>query len=405
MSFNKKDSNFLLIFILGLLTAIGPLATDMYLPAFEEIAAKFNTDISKVSLSLSSFFIGLSIGQLIYGPLLERYGRKKPMYVGVAIYIVASIGCAVSTNVNELIVYRFFQAIGACGGLVAARAVVKDLFDTKEVARVFSMLMMVVAVSPILAPTLGGFISTTFHWKYIFIMMVFLAIVILFGAYYLMPESKKPDPDYSLKLGSIIKNYIAVLKNPQFIIFAMTGAIAYAGVYAYLSGSPHLYLEVFNVTQGQYSLIFGIIAAGLIGSNQVNRFLLKKHSSENTIYKASIVQCIVAVVLVTFYFLEFKGLYITTFLIFSYMSCLGFIFPNASALSLNNLGNTAGNASAMLGSLQMVMGAIASALVSVFQTEDSLPMIMIMSICAGVALLVLNLGNKKLAQQKQVEFY
>lgn len=395
MADHPKNRRFFLILILGLLTAMGPLSIDLYLPAFGDIARGLGTDISQVSLSLSSYFVGLSIGQLIYGPFLERYGRKKPIYIGVAVYMLAAVGCAVTTSVEGLIIARFFQALGACGGLVAARAVVRDLFDTREVARVFSMLIMVVAVSPIIAPTLGGYIATHFHWRYDFALLVVLAVLILIGTIILLPESRPPNPGYSMKPLSILKNYLAVIRDPHFLIYAVAGSISYSGVYAYISGSPHLYLEIFGVSQAQYGLIFAFIAAGLIGSSQVNRFLLKKHASEGIITKALISQCIIAGILLLAYLSDYAGFYTITLLIFGYLCCLGFVFPNAAALSLASLGHMAGNASALLGSIQMAAGALASALVSFFLGHSSLSMILVMQVCALRALGIISIGGRK----------
>ncbi|PHN06787.1 multidrug effflux MFS transporter [Flavilitoribacter nigricans] len=399
MNTYQKKERFFLVLILGLLTAMGPLSIDLYLPAFGDIAQSLGTDISSVSLSLSSYFIGLSIGQVIYGPFLERFGRKKPIYIGVLIYIFAALGCAATTSVQGLIVYRFFQALGACGGLVAARAVVRDLFDTREVARVFSMLIMVVAVSPIIAPTLGGYITTHFHWRYVFGLLVVLALLILAGTIILLPESRPPNPAYSMRPASILKNYREVLRNPHFFIFAISGSIAYAGVYAYLSGSPHLYLEIFGVSQSQYGLIFAFVAAGLIGASQVNNLILHRYSSENIIWMALILQSAIAVILLAVYMLDYAGFYTITLLLFAYLCCLGFIFPNASALSLSGLGHTAGNASALLGGIQMVMGALASALVSFFLDQTSIAMFLVLNVCAFSALGLLSFGSRRFAMR------
>src|SRR5215469_13058862 len=178
---SNSNKNFYSILILGLLTAIGPLSIDMYLPAFPAIAKGLHTSVAQVMLSLSSFFIGISFGQLIYGPLLERFGRKKPLYVGLCIYLLASFGCAMANSVNALILLRLLQALGGCAGMVTARAIVRDLFEVKESARIFSTLMLVVAVSPIIAPTLGGYITAAFGWRYVFAMLVIVNFVILLG--------------------------------------------------------------------------------------------------------------------------------------------------------------------------------------------------------------------------------
>lgn len=393
-----RQERFILILILGLLTAIGPLSIDMYLPAFKDIAEGFNTDSSQVSLSLSSFFAGLAIGQLIYGPLLERFGRKKPMYAGMVIYIAASLGCAMASSIHMLIGLRFLQAVGSCSGLVAGRAIVRDLFDNREVARVFSMLMMVVAVSPVIAPTLGSFISATLSWNYIFILLAFLALLILTGTVFLIPESREPNRFYSLKPVPILKNYRHVLSNTQFLIYAFSGAIAYAGIYAYLSGSPHLYLEMFGVSQHQYGFIFAFIAAGLIGASQVNSQVLKKRSGEKLIVIALSIQCLISLALLADAVIGPSNLYVTTLLIFSYLFCLGFVFPNASAEALSTLGHTAGNASALLGSVQMTVGAIASAMVGIWQAEGAMPMVVVMSCCAVLALILLQTGVRTAAR-------
>src|SRR6478609_7808919 len=209
-----KKSYFNIILILGLLTAIGPFSIDMYLPAFPAIAKGLNTDVAQVMLSLSSFFIGISVGQLVYGPLLERFGRKKPLYVGLTIYLFASVGCAMATSVNALILFRLLQALGGCAGMVASRAVIRDLFEVKDNAKIFSSLMLVVAVSPIIAPTLGGYITSILGWQYVFVMLIIVALVILIGVYFLLPESRKPDPNFSLKPRPIVKNFMSIIVNP-----------------------------------------------------------------------------------------------------------------------------------------------------------------------------------------------
>ncbi|TAL43178.1 MAG: Bcr/CflA family efflux MFS transporter, partial [Chitinophagaceae bacterium] len=283
MNNNSTNKNFYLILILGLLTAIGPFSIDMYLPAFPDIATNLHTTVAQVTLSLSSFFIGISAGQLLYGPLLERFGRKKPLYIGLCIYLLASLGCAMATSVNALIVLRLLQALGGCVGMVAARAMVRDLFEVKENAKVFSMLMLVVAVSPIIAPTLGGYITSVLGWRFVFIMLIVVDILILTAIYFLLPESKKPDPNFSLKPLPIIKNFAGVIRHPQFYTYALMAAISAAGLYAYIGGSPHVFMEIFKVNERQYGWIFALIAMGLIGASQINSVLLKNYTSEQLI--------------------------------------------------------------------------------------------------------------------------
>ena len=273
---SSKNKYFNLILILGLLTAIGPFSIDMYLPAFPAIANDLNTSVAQVMLSLSSFFIGISAGQLVYGPMLERFGRKKPLYAGLIIYLLASIGCAFTVSVNSLIALRFLQALGSCAGLVASRAIVRDLFEVKDNAKVFSSLMLVVAVSPIIAPTVGGYITAALGWRYVFAALIVVDIVILVGVYFLLPESKKPDPSHSLKPMAIARNFANIILQPQFYIYALTGAVAASGMYAYISGSPQVFIELFGVNEKQYGWIFAIIAVGIIGSSQINTVCLEE---------------------------------------------------------------------------------------------------------------------------------
>ena len=396
---NKPTNRFYLILILGLLTAIGPFSIDMYLPAFPDIAKGLHTTISQVMLSLSSFFIGISVGQFIYGPLLERFGRKKPLYVGLTIYLLASLGCALAASVQALIFLRLLQALGGCVGMVAARAMVRDLFEVKENAKVFSTLMLVVAVSPIVAPTAGGYVTAIFGWRWIFALLMIVNALILVGIYFLLPESKKPDPNFSLKPRPILNSFASIIVHPQFYTYALTAAISAAGMYAYIGGSPSVFMGIFHVSEKQYGWIFALIAMGLIGSSQINSVLLRTYTSEQIIKVALACQAFVGLVMVTLALTGFSELFTTIFLIFLFLCCQGFTFPNASALSLAPFGHNAGSASALLGGIQMSIGACTSALVSVFQNNTALPMTGVMACCATGALTVLLVGRKIICQK------
>jgi len=406
MSNERRNKNFYLILILGLLTAIGPFSIDMYLPAFPDIAKGLHTTVAQVTLSLSSFFIGISAGQLLYGPLLERFGRKKPLYVGLSVYLIASIGCAAAGSVNALIVLRLLQALGGCVGMVASRAMVRDLFEVKENAKIFSTLMLVVAVSPIIAPTLGGYVTAILGWRYVFAMLIIVDIIIIAGAFFLLPESKKPDPNFSLRPALIVRNFAGVITHPQFYTYALTAAISAAGLYAYIGGSPHVFMEIFRVTERQYGWIFALIAMGLIGASQVNSVLLKIYNSEQIIRAALSCQSIIGASMALITLFGWNDLFITIFLIFIFLCTQGFVFPNASALSLAAFGHNAGSASALLGAIQMTIGAGTSALVSVLQNHTALPMAGVMACCAVAALSIFLMGSKIIVQRantKQVE--
>lgn len=404
----KGSKNFKLILILGLLSAIGPFSIDMYLPGFPAIAADLHTTVAKISLSLSSFFIGISAGQMLYGPLLDRFGRKKPLYIGIAVYLIASIGCAMATSADTLIWLRLLQALGSCSGMVASRAMVRDLFPVNENAKVFSLLMLVVGVSPIIAPTLGGYLSAEYSWHYVFVVLTIMAALILAAIHFYLPESRQPDPDFSLKPKFIISSFLQVAKEPQFYTYALTGSIASAGLYAYISGSPSVFMEIYKVSEQQYGWIFALVAIGLITSSQLNTLLLRKYKSEQVIVIALLCQSLTGVILFTGTIFGFLGLFSTIFLCFIFLCCQGFTFPNTSALSLAPFTKTAGSASALLGSIQMGIGAFTSATVSFLSNGTALPMTLVMACCALVSFTILMIGgriirNKATSEEVQEE--
>jgi DHA1 family bicyclomycin/chloramphenicol resistance-like MFS transporter len=390
----KGKNKFLMILILGLLSAIGPFSIDMYLPGFPAIAKDLNTTVARISLSLSSFFIGISAGQLLYGPLLDRFGRKKPLYIGLSVYLLASVGCALCTSANALIALRLVQALGGCAGMVAARAMVRDLFPVNENAKIFSLLMLVIGVSPIIAPTLGGYVSAAFGWQWIFIILTLLAAFILLAVHFALPESRKPDISVSLLPGPIAKSFLAVFREPQFYTYAFTGSIAAAGLYAYIAGSPHVFMEIFKVTEKQYGWIFAMIALGLIISSQLNSMVLKKFTSEQIIRVALFCQSLTGIALLLGTMNNILGLNSTIILIIIFLSCQGFTFPNSAALSMAPFSRNAGTASALMGAIQLGVGSVTSAIVSFFTNDSAIPMAAVMATCAITSFCVLIAGRK-----------
>jgi DHA1 family bicyclomycin/chloramphenicol resistance-like MFS transporter len=278
--------------------------------------------------------------------------------------------------------------------MVAARAIVRDLFDVKQNAKIFSALMLVVAVSPIIAPTLGGYITAAFGWRYVFGALVAVDIGLIAGVFFLLPESRKPDPTHSLRPLAIIRNFAGILFHPQFYPYALTGAVASSGLYAYISGSPQVFMELFHVDETQYGWIFALIAIGLISASQFNTLVLRKYSSESIVTTALCCQSLIGITLAGITFLGWSELYSTILLIFLFVSCQGFTFPNASALSLAAFGHNAGSASALMGAIQMGIGATASAMVSVLQNNTAKPMTGVMAACAIIAFLIFRFGRK-----------
>jgi DHA1 family bicyclomycin/chloramphenicol resistance-like MFS transporter len=397
----KQPKNSLLILILGMLTAIGPLSIDMYLPGFSVIATDLNTSIEMVGYSLSSFFIGICAGQLLSGPLLDRFGRKKPLYVGLVVYIVASIGCGLSDSVEMLIGFRFLQALGGCVGMVAPSAVVRDSFPVEQSARVFSMLILILGVSPILAPTLGGYIVTGWGWQPVFFVLAAITLLILIIVIIALPETRQPDPHYSLHPKAIMGNFLEVIKNRQFMTYAMAGNTVSAGLFAYLAGSPYVFMEMHGVSQQAYGWIFGLIAAGLITASQFNNVILKKHKSEKILRTVITIQVILGIIMWTGSWLNFFNLYSLIIIIMLFLSCQGFIFPNAAAMAMAPFSKHAGSAAALMGAIQMALGAFASALVGIFFNSTSMPMVTIMLAFCLTGFTLLVIGQAKLNKEQQ----
>ncbi len=385
-----------LVVILGTLSAIGPFSIDMYLPGFPSIATNLHTTVAEVALSLSSFFIGISAGQLLYGPLLDRFGRKSPLYFGISLYIVASLGCAAATSVNALIAMRFLQAVGGCAGMVVARAMVRDIFPVSENAKVFALLMLVVAVSPLVAPTLGGYIAANLDWHYIFYVLTGFGVFILAGIHFVLPESRKPDTSVSLLPKPILRNFYSVFTEPQFYTYVFTSSIASAGLYAYIAGSPGVFIQMYKVSAQQYGWVFAFAAVGLIGSSQLNSLLLGKFKSEQIIVGSLLCQSAIALVFFAGMLYGWWNLYAAAGGVFLYLCCQGFTFPNASALALAPFEKKAGSASALMGSIQMSLGALASAVVSFLSNRSvsALPMTGVMAACALGGFCMLMIGTR-----------
>lgn len=398
-----KEKRSLLILILGLLSAIGPFSIDMYLPGFPTIAADLHTTVDEVSYSLSSFFFGICAGQLIYGPLLDRFGRKRPLCIGLIIYVAASLGCAISSSVEMLIVFRLLQALGGCVGMVAPGAIVRDVFPVHENAKIFSLLILILGVSPIVAPTAGSYLVATFGWHVIFIVLACITAVLLVTVIFFLPESKQPDPSISLKPAPIMNNFIFVLKQPQFYTYAFAGAVAAAGLFAYLAGSPFVFMKIYNVNEQQYGWIFGLIAAGLITCSQLNNLLLKKYNSAAVFKITLLVQSIIGLLLFLGSVLNWLNLYSTIALMFLFLSCQGFSFPNSAALSLAPFTKEAGSASALMGALQMGFGALASALVGSINNGTTVPVAGVMAACALMGLIVLTIGHRRVLFTSRME--
>lgn len=403
---DRQRYYFFIILILGALATISPFSIDMYLPGFPAIALDLNAPMSQVQLSLTAYLVGIAFGQLLYGPLLDRFGRKKPLYIGLSVYILASIGCAFIESMNALIFMRFLQALGGCAGIVSAQALVRDLFPVNKTAQAFSLITLVISVSPMIAPTIGGYVTAHFGWHYVFVILAAITLIILIAAYFFLPHGRKGDPSFSLKPKAVAVNFYSVLRNPQFLIYALAGGIASAAPFAYIAGSPNVFMNMYGLTEQQFGWVFALLAFAMIGSTQVNHFILKRFTSEQVIRFALLYQTLIGIVLVAGLYVHLFNVYTLIAVMFVFFCGQGITGPNATALSLAPFSKNAGSASALFGSWRLGAGGIISAIVSLFHNNTALPMVTTMAGCAAAGLIILSLGNFRVkynARKKEVE--
>ncbi|WP_026236070.1 multidrug effflux MFS transporter [Echinicola pacifica] len=401
----SKKQYTLVVLILGALSTISPFSIDMYLPGFPAIARNLDTTIANVQLSLTSYLVGIAVGQLFYGPLLDRYGRKKPLYVGLVIYIIASLGCAMSTSVENLILMRFLQAIGGCAGMVAAQAMVRDIFPVTKTAQAMAMLMLVIAISPMIAPTVGGYVTAHYDWHMVFTILASITALILIASFFYLPDGAQPDTEVSLRPIQVVKKYIEVSKNRQFLVYMLIGAIAGATPFAYISGSADVFMNIYGVSEQQYGWIFALLASSMIGSTQLNHILLKKYTNQQIIKVALTYQTIVGFFLILGVWNDWFNVYTLVMAMFVFLSGHGLCNPNAAALTLAPFSRNAGSAAALMGSSRMAMGGVVSAAVSIFHNGTANPMVIMMTFCAlgGLLTLVIDTSKRKAARKRDLE--
>lgn len=360
------------------MTAIGPFSIDMYLPGLQAIAKDLNTPIENVQLTLSSFFFGFSFGQLVYGPIIDRFGRKVPLLFGLTLYVITSLGCVFANNVWVLMFLRFLQSLGACAGMVISRAVVRDSFTPHEGAKVFSQIILVMGVAPIVAPTIGGIILSVASWRYIFITLTLIGLLTMIGVYLYLTGTKEADSSVSLLPMQVIKEYWIVLITPRFYVYAIASSFAASVMFAYIAGSPFVFMTIFQLTEQQYGWVFAFNAAGLILSSQLNRILLQKYESQKIILFVAYMYLPLGLLLLASAYFQL-GFIPILILIFLIVSGFGFIVPNASALCLAPFTHNAGSASALMGGLQMIFAVIATSSVSLLHNNTAMPMALVMA--------------------------
>jgi DHA1 family bicyclomycin/chloramphenicol resistance-like MFS transporter len=371
--------------ILGALTGMGPLAIDMYLPALPTIARDLSTSSSSVQISLAVYFIGIACGQAFYGPLSDRWGRKRAIYFGLVLFSLSSVGCALARDVSELIALRFLQALGGCAPLVVPRAIVRDYFDQRGSARMLSVLMLVVGLAPMLAPLIGGQLLVHLGWQSIFWVLAAYGVFWLVIVVFFLPESLPGTRRRRERASDVLATYLGLLRDRRYTGYVATGALIFAGLLAYISGSPFVFIELFDVPPEQYGIFFGVNAIGIVIASQINRWLVSRYDAHDVIRRVLPVSIAAGVVLLVNASTGFGGFAGILVPLFFYIASHGFIMPNSTALAMAPHGTVAGSASALLGTVQFVLGASAGALVGALANGTAIPLAAVIAGCGVLA--------------------
>lgn len=385
--------------VLGLLSAIGPFAIDMYLPALPAIGSDLRADIGAVQMSLTVFFLALGVGQLLYGPVSDMVGRKPPLYFGLALFVVASVGCAMATSVETLVPLRFVQGLGAAAGMAIPRAVVRDLHTGTDAARLMSLLMLVFSVSPILAPLAGSGVIALSSWRGVFWVVAVAGLVGLVTTGLLLRETREAKDRLDSSFGGALRAYWVLLRDPHYMGLVCIGGFAMGGFFVYLANSSFVFIEHYGLTPTQYSLTFGVNAAGFIGASQFTGALGERIGLVPLVRRAALACGMVMVVLVGYFLAGGDNFWVLIVLYFIASAFMGFVIPTTGVLSLEAHGAIAGTASALMGTLQMLTGALMMSAIAVFTNGSPIAMVSGMTLGAGIALVLtwMTLGSHRAA--------
>ncbi|MGG1217188.1 Bcr/CflA family multidrug efflux MFS transporter [Priestia endophytica] len=362
-----------LAILLGSLGLLGPFTIDTYLPSFPTIVKDFHTTASLVQISLTACLLGLGAGQLFIGPLSDVKGRRKPLLLFLCLYLLASLTCSFSPNIYFLIVARFVQGFSAAGGLVVSRAVIRDLFSGKELTKFFTLIVLVGNLGPIVAPIAGGAILSFAKWNGVFIVLACIGAILIFIVSLKLPETLPPEKRVPSNLPQLMSNFGSLFKDREFMGYAFTQGFTTAGIFAYVSGVPFVYQNIYHVSPQQFSLLFGVNGLGLIiGSQLVGR--LTDRISERTFLKIGLGISIAAGAILLIALLLKAPLIAVAIPIFFFVSSISIIGTTSFALAIESQGHIAGSASALLGLLPFVLGSLSAPLVGIAGSYTGVPM-------------------------------
>jgi DHA1 family bicyclomycin/chloramphenicol resistance-like MFS transporter len=374
--------------LLGALIAVSPLAMDIYLASMPSMTRSLAATPQQVQLTLSLYMYAWGASQLVTGPLSDRFGRRPLLLAGLAVFTAASAACAAAPTIDALIAARVVQALAMGTVAVVPRAVVRDYFDGRELVRMLSMLVLVMMLGPILAPSVGGQLLVRFGWRSVFFLLAGYGVVLLVLAGWLLPESLRPEQRRRESIAAIAATYGRILRDRDYLGQVLSGGLVFSGLLAYISGSSFVFIELFHVSPQRFGLYFGSNAIGLMAASQVNRYLASRMAPEAIVRAALPVAVVSGLTLLVNAITGFGGFAGILVPLFCFIACHGFTMPNTTALAMSPYGAVAGSASALMGTLQFLLGAASGSLVSAFGNGTAVPFAAVIAGCGLAAFLV-----------------
>lgn len=367
------------LILLGALTAIAPLSTDMYLPAFPAITQALQLAPGGAELSFASYFVGVLIGTLCYGPLSDRFGRKLPLYFGLLLYSLASLSIVQAGSLESLVGWRFLQGLGGCTGTVLTTAIVRDRCAPQDSARVLSLIMLVMGAAPILAPLGGGVLLGLWGWQSIFLLLAGFGLICLLAVHFLLDETLTSERAQPLHPGRVLRRYGRLFSDRQFLGYLLSQAFAAGAMFAYIVGSPFVLLDLHGIAPSHFGYFFGLNGIGLIGASQLNRRLLRHYASATLLRHSLWVPLFAGLLLLGAELGGFRSLPLLMLAFFMLVASIGLINPNASAMAMASQGENAGVAAALLGATTFGMGMLGGAFIGLFHDGSGLPLALAIS--------------------------
>ncbi|WP_436872727.1 multidrug effflux MFS transporter [Acinetobacter haemolyticus] len=386
---NQRQYSTTWIMLLALLTALGPLSIDMYLPALPQMADEFGVSTQMVANTLPAYFLGLAIGQLFYGPVSDRIGRKTPLYFGLTLYVIASLACVLVTNEWALIIARIFQALGGCVGVVIARAAIRDRLDVQGSAQAFSSMMIVMGLAPILAPIFGAWILIFFPWQSIFVCLAMIGVICGLCVHFFFKESLPVERRLKLSTYQVTTLYAAIFKDQSFRLPMLAGCLTGAALFCYISSASAVFMGQYGLSQQHFSYAFAFNAAGIMLMSSLNKHLNTQMGVFPRLVLGGSIQCFGAVCVVSAGLMVNAPLWFLMSGLFLVVSGIGLTGPNAMALAMSEQGARAGTASAIMGSMQFACGLLGGVILNFLVWKASLNMGLMMLMFTSLGLLMI----------------